>query len=803
MTESREPTPAEAYDEFFEGNGFVIARKGRHILMQSNRTEEEQKALLQSLQDNREETELSIQSQIQEIEDLISNYDPIDIITNVSLRNSIFNADEFKEYESKINPVYTEYIALLCLTRPYESFNCENLEPIPSGLIEDVQEKVKSLFFTQSFYIAFKNANPENSNPPGVVEKFRFLALMESLTVRYPAYHHHLIEDLQGIFLPFSSEMERTLGFNIGDAICIIDEVWNLIFGKLLDKRDESIQQARTLRKAVKNYRRKKKIKEILSEYPKELLENLAKEKPSISAKQILEMSLLQTFYQLGSTFSFTVDELIKQTRLEPTRISSFLDKFSLQFGEVDLFYRTPAPTHPLMRKPFIKHKEGYICPVINNAYWALRPAIEDFWNPHSKTTIVDDDSIWQKYLKSRANYLEKAAIKNLSDALRYSTAYQNLKYEIYDEAGSKIETELDGLLILDNALFLVEAKSGSLSSPTRRGAPQGMKEDLKKLVEEAYSQALRASNYITNNDEPTFQLTDGTHVVIDKSNLDEIFLITVSLDDLDIFITNTYMLKEFGFLQGGQYPWIVTLANLRVISELTEFSSQFVHYIKRRLHLNELGWVSAHDELDWFGHYLREGLFFDNLKEDPEERFNYNLPSYSWIFDDYYYFITGQRKTPVDKPSQAMPLVMRQILNELDTIHKIGYLKVACCLIDMSSQSREELCNAILELHKKTQIDRTIHSITMPFLEGDFGFAFFVCPLELEKEFPDRILNYSLLKKYQIKLSRWVTIGCVSDTDGWVDYSVVLVGKWIYDQGLEDAAKMLLQPWPERDNAN
>jgi hypothetical protein len=796
MTNSQESPSPDAYDEYFEGNGFMMARKGRHIIMQSNRTKEEQKALLQSLHDGREETEASIQSQIQVIEDLIHNYDPLDILANISLRNSIINPEEFKEYESKINPAYTEFIALLCLTQSFESFNFENPEPIPPNLIEEIQERVQKLFFSQILYLAFKNVNPERTDPPGVVEKLRFLTLTDSLIVRYPAYHHQLIEDLLGIFSSLSSEMVNTLGFSINDALLILDGVGDIISSKLSKKREESIKQARALRRVVKKFRHKKKIKQIISEYPKDLLESLIKNKPSVSAKNILDFSIAWMFYSLGRTLSFTIEELVAQTKLDPAIILSFFNKYSLQFGEVDSLYRNPAPTHPLMRKPFIKNQDQYFCPVIQSAFWSLRPAIEDFWNPQSQAKIVNDDTIWQKYLKSRANYLERSAIESLSHALRYSAPYHNLKYDVYTEEGAKVETELDGLLILDNALFLVEAKSGSLSWPARRGAPSGMKEDLAKLVEDAYSQALRASNYIANTDRPTFRLADGTQFTIDKSKYDEVFLITISLDDLDIFITNAYLLKELGFFHGGEYPWALTLANLRVISEITEFSSQFVHYIKRRLHLNDLGWVSAHDELDWFGNYLLEGLYFDGLKEKPEEKFNYNLLSYSWIFDDYYFFITGQRRTPVDKPSQIMPETMWQILSELDIKHDNGYLKVACCLMNMSSQSREELMNTCVELRGKTQSDREIHSITVSFLDGDFGFAYFFSPFELENEIPDRIMKYSILKKYQTKLSRWVTIACVSDKPGWVDYFVVVDGQWVFDQQLDDAAKKLLQPW-------
>jgi len=116
----------EFYDEVLQGAGFTIARKGRHILMENNQSVDEHKALLVSLRDSREKIEADIEFQIQEIEALIQNYEPLDIMAQISLRNSNFNADSFKEYESTISPVYTEYITLLLdfrqnrLTEPYQ-----------------------------------------------------------------------------------------------------------------------------------------------------------------------------------------------------------------------------------------------------------------------------------------------------------------------------------------------------------------------------------------------------------------------------------------------------------------------------------------------------------------------------------------------------------------------------------------------------------------------------------------------------------------------------------------------------------
>jgi hypothetical protein len=159
---------------------------------------------------------------------------------------------------------------------------------------------------------------------------------------------------------------------------------------------------------------------------------------------------------------------------------------------------------------------------------------------------------IWQKYQKVRADYAEKTAVQYLNDALKFATSYQGVKYDLENEKGEKVEEELDGFLILDTAMFLVEAKSGTLTEQAHRGAKKGMKDDVERLVEEAYSQALRAKNYIQISEKTVFRLSKGHAVEIDKSKHNEIYLITVSLDDLSVFVTNTNLLRDIGSLKGG-----------------------------------------------------------------------------------------------------------------------------------------------------------------------------------------------------------------------------------------------------------
>src|SRR5258708_7515382 len=186
------------------------------------------------------------------------------------------------------------------------------------------------------------------------------------------------------------------------------------------------------------------------------------------------------------------------------------------------------------------------------------------------------------------------------------------------------------------------------------------------------------------------------------------------------ISLRNPWEFPDLGFFDEGDLPWAISLTDLRVISELVEFPSQFIHYLTRRLRINEHGHVQGYDELDWFGTYLHDGLYFEdtlNDKDAPEMIF---LQSATTNFDDYYFYVTGQRKTPVPKPTQPMPETMRKMLTELESYRPLRYLDIACAFLDMSFTTREDFVNTFVQQRQRTLQDQQLHDSTFHFEHKD-----------------------------------------------------------------------------------
>jgi hypothetical protein len=453
------------------------------------------------------------------------------------------------------------------------------------------------------------------------------------------------------------------------------------------------------------------------------------------------------------------------------------------------------------MSKPLIQNSESFFCPVYPNVYWSLKPAIEAHLNPRSPTATNTDERLWERYNRVRSNYLEKKALKYLDQALKHAQVYQNLKYEVEEDDQLK-QVELDGLVLLDSALFLLEGKAGTVSLPARRGAKERMIKVLGELVEDAYKQALRAKHYIQQTGNPTFYLEDGTVVKIDKDKINRVFLVTVTLDDLSAFTTNLYKLQEIDLFKESEFPWTVALSDLRVISEIVEFPSQIVHYLERRHRLNELGFAEAHDELDWFGYYLMEGLYFEDINRQ-DKPFIFNLLSYTTEFDDYYFYRTGQRKTPASKPTQPMPDLLRKVLAELEAAHPEGYLRATCTLLNMNQETREDFADKFTALREQTLKDQQLHDFTLGFSGPSFGITCMFAPVHMAPYLEDRLAKYCILKKYQTKSDLWIGLGNVADMPDLISLLYIHDAPWEYDEDLEKTVKKYLPPLTSRQDGN
>jgi hypothetical protein len=405
--------------------------------------------------------------------------------------------------------------------------------------------------------------------------------------------------------------------------------------------------------------------------------------------KRAKMLSIEYLFSEFGDTWSFTVSELAGLTGLATERTDAFLRGFRVEFGSVPPDFVVPEPIHPLKSRPLIFHEGRYMSVAPRLLDWALRPALEEALKAAPGNT-------WHRYEQHRHRYLLRKSVGLMKRSMPDAAFGLNLQYPT--SATGTEAAEIDAVGVYDTALFLVEAKGGVFSDRGRSGHRRRLATDLKKLVGNAHEQARRALSYVESNNRPVFLAERGAspaRVEVDKSAVRDVFLVSLTLEPLPELGELVGGGRESGLFPRGAIPWAVCLFDLMVMADMVEHPSQLPHYIRQRLRTVRENHLTAADELDFFGMYLQEGLYF----EPTAERELHILLNRTTQFDDYYHYLDGYRRTPTPKPRQSMPEWFEALLASLERSNLPGRLDAAMRLLDLGGENRHQVAEIFKDL--------------------------------------------------------------------------------------------------------
>jgi hypothetical protein len=142
------------------------------------------------------------------------------------------------------------------------------------------------------------------------------------------------------------------------------------------------------------------------------------------------------------------------------------------------------------------------------------------------------------------------------------------------------------------------------------------MKRNLAELVKEAARQ--HAALDAALRDECAVEIGLGEYQFALEGAPFQIEVI-ICLDDVTVWSTHAHELQAIDVLPHDRpIPWILSLADFMAVTDLLQ-GAQLLHYVTRRLRLEALGKVVAHDELDWVGYYIDRGLYFEDTFVGPD----------------------------------------------------------------------------------------------------------------------------------------------------------------------------------------
>lgn len=166
-----------------------------------------------------------------------------------------------------------------------------------------------------------------------------------------------------------------------------------------------------------------------------------------------------------------------------------------------------------------------------------------------------------------------------------------------------------------------------------------------------------------------------------------------MTLDDLSAAAPVLWELQGTRVMpKGVTIPWVVTLHELELVESTIEWPAQFVHFLRRRSRLNQIGQLVASDELDWWMHYLLVGLYFeDDADRAPTRLLSHTDPLDAWVLHE-----RGLRQTPAPKPAMQLDKTSRSFLDLICDERPPGWISAACALLDANHAARKKLWKAI-----------------------------------------------------------------------------------------------------------
>ena len=722
--------------ESFDAGGVSFVRDGKNIYTRNYRTPDQHEAFLAAVRGEmlprlREER----QRLRHRLDEVLREADPVDLLAQAGFLYLPIDPDTFKEWESDRNPAHIEYIAMQVLP---ESMGAPPRATDPrdaASLTGEAIELARQLFDVEAQLLTFGQADNAASMHEQT-QQYRARTQLQSLAVRGSGYTEHLRAILLGTLGQLNTECQRFLGFTASQALDISTAMVEVVADRMEPRIEEALAAQQEMLRHLPRQRRKG--------VPGPVPEWIVAMKPTEAKQWIGVITRMWAYAAARDLATVTPENVAEASGIPEANVEAFLNAFACPPEAYDeRHHRFPVGAHPLTESPVLRVAGGYMLPVPSSIVEALRPRMEDLLQ-HA------DAAVWNRYLTVRGAFVEGEAVRRLSAALPGASGSVGLEWKSASD-----QSDLDGLVTVDDVTLRIQAKAGRVHASTRRGAPERMKRNLAELIKEAARQ--HAALDVAIAEEGTAAIGLGKH----RSRLEDApfqIEVIVCLDDVTVWSTHTHELQDIDVLPRDRpIPWILSLADLMAVTDLLQ-GSQLLHYVTRRLRLEAFGKIAAHDELDWVGYYIDRGLYFEGMFDGPGAPDAYQLLSFTEPIDAWYFTREGVRATPAPKPEQTIPPQLASLIQRLEQ-ERPTHWTVAAMAFLMGDDEARHLWD-----------ERIVHAMGRRFTHGwsnasqgflpAAGVTYLMDYRPPREQFEAKLAEYVEEKMAQGDAANWIAIG-------------------------------------------
>jgi hypothetical protein len=613
---------------------------------------------------------------INELRNLASKLPLTSTLSNLAMKCVFTNPDLDLKDETTAHVEYLTWIYLTTQTTPPNPSSIDRV--ISQDDLQHVDNLLRDIFESSEKYFLSRSRGKTGRLGDSVEDVLESTRVSSLYWPGY-AFQHHLHPQLHALFDPFKTELDQLVGFNLDDSLTFLLAFTRVFNARNRWCREQVFTAAKTNRPDLRwkgnSYEEKKKIASELTQYYLQQIRPFA-----------------------HRMFIIKCDDLSRETRVDEAKLRRFMDFFSTAFGQADVGDGWPSPYEPLNSLPLLKLSDNsWLTHLSFKILWRLKVVLEH--------AIAQDSELWNRYESHRAKYLENHAVELISSLSKYAKGWTNLEYSFDDGKGAR-NCELDGLVLVDHCIFLIEAKAGRMSAAARRGSRSAI-DQLERLVDDAQEQSARALRFIRSTDESCFRTAQG-EIRLRRKDISRVYLISATLDSLSAFVTNKVWLTRAGIVGSVKNAWSVYDLDLEIITDIVHGVGEFASYLDRRLALENIEAFTL-EETDWFGLYLLNALNPTRMRKILSTKKVIIVEDAAEAIRDYYYHLEGKRKTPSPKPRQAMPNFMGSLIDNLEREGPDGFVDAVAVLLEQTREERSAFNTVVKETRASLRKHRGI----------------------------------------------------------------------------------------------
>jgi len=674
----------------------------------ANLSDDERKQLIKDIAENSEKVYLE---SVTKIKDILTDYDPIILLSILaSYGLTVPVGDEGlkkKDSELEIKQAHLELCQAFAL-----QINPNNLKRGPFGpdIVREVWETIPSLMQAHNFR-KISEQKDDATDDEKAVNLVQQSIRGNTQMVRNWGYFSQVKQISQEIYEPFDDPINDKYGFTASNVI----ELFKYLINEIEERNSTKFQELRKLYQIKDKRELVYKYHELIGQQKEDAERFISEvEIDSLSRKNLFSMLVSHYDLRLPDNYMFSVNDISNDLGFDETTSRSILDVFSHSFGDLEEYDTEYIHlSNPIWIRPLIKIEEDkYFCVIPQLFFSFVIPSLEGL--------IEDIDK--DKLSARRSRYLEDKVAEIIHRRFPESNTVSGIKW-----MHNGIEYETDLITFIDSHALIVEAKSGKITEPALRGAPDRLKRHVKEILVDPNIQSKRLKERLIeliNNTELDDDLREK--LPTDLSKIHKVIRVSVSLEDFAMLQANVSQLKDTGWLPDDFEPCpTMNIADFETLFDFLEHPVHIIHYLQRRQELEgEIHFMG--DELDLMGLYI-DTLF--NIG-DVVPGVDFIISEMSAPLDAYYN--SKDAGIAIPKPKPKISPLFSEIFNQLEQRKSQRWTEIGVILNRFSPDDQQQLIKMINKLKKNVRENWNVEghenmAVFMPPKASEYALVFLV----------------------------------------------------------------------------